>query len=77
MAERRFFDSSRRSRASAVGLVARRGGAPDQVHETFEGILAVARLGAMAVGVDHEHALAGEPAAGEAFEPRGDGDAPV
>src|SRR5262245_46824824 len=24
----------------------------------------------MAVGVDHEHALAGEPAAGEAFEPR-------
>ena len=70
IAARRFFDSSRRSRAPAVGLVARRGGAPDQVLETFEGILAVARLGAMAVGVDHEHALAGEPFASEAFEPR-------
>src|SRR6266566_3233703 len=33
-------------------------------------VLAVARLGAMAVGVDHEYAVAGEPAAGEAFEPR-------
>src|SRR5262245_5754199 len=45
-------------------------GALDQVHETFARVLAVARLGAMAVGVDHEHALAREPAAGEAFEPR-------
>src|SRR5262249_15323113 len=44
-------------------------GALDQVHETLARVLAVARLGAMAVGVDHEHALAGEPAAGEAFEP--------
>src|SRR5262249_58726601 len=48
----------------------RRRGAPDQVRETFARVLAVARLGAMAVGVDHEHALAGQPVAGEAFEPR-------
>src|SRR5262249_2365310 len=56
-----------------LGRPARNGrhrGALDQVHETFARVLAVARLGAMAVGVDHEHALAGEPAAGEAFEPR-------
>src|SRR5438132_3603452 len=45
-------------------------GAPDQVHETLARVLAVARLGAMAVGVDHEYAFAGEPAAGEALEPR-------
>src|SRR5262249_22952470 len=56
-----------------LGRAARNGrhrGAPDQVHETFARVLAIARLGAMAVGVDHEHALAREPAAGEAFEPR-------
>src|SRR5262249_32940148 len=56
-----------------LGRPARNGrhrGALDQVHETFARVLAVARLGAMAVGVDHEHALAREPAAGEAFEPR-------
>src|SRR5262249_26007529 len=44
--------------------------AADQFDETRARVLAVARLGAMAVGVDHEHAFAGEPAAGEAFEPR-------
>src|SRR5262249_30069091 len=31
---------------------------------------AIALLGAMALRVDHEHALAREPSAGEAFEPR-------
>src|SRR6266404_7773702 len=45
-------------------------GALDQVHETLARVLAVARLGAMAVGVDHKYAVAGEPAASEAFESR-------
>src|SRR5262245_43758169 len=45
-------------------------GALDQVHETFARVLAVARLGAMGVGVAREAAFAGDAAAGEAVEPR-------
>src|SRR6202008_931703 len=67
------FESARARARGRLGRPARNGrhrGALDQVHETLARVLAVARLGAMAVGVDHEYAVAGEPAAGEAFEPR-------
>src|SRR5262249_58956261 len=48
----------------------RHGGAADQIGETLARVLAVALLGAMALGVDHDHALAGEASAGEPLEPR-------
>src|SRR5215831_959554 len=48
----------------------RHGGAADQIGETLARILAVALLGAVALGVDHDHALAGEASAGEPLEPR-------
>src|SRR5258708_31907951 len=56
-----------------LGRPARNGrprGAADQLDEARARVFAVARLGAMAVGVDHEYAVAGEPAASEAFESR-------
>src|SRR5215831_4904596 len=48
----------------------RHGGAADQFDETLARVLAVAFLGAMALGVDYDRALAGEPPAGEPLEPR-------
>jgi hypothetical protein len=73
IADRRFFDSSRRSRAAALGLVDRRArGAANQVEQAFARILAIALLGAMASCVDHQHALAREAPAGKPLEPRTD-----
>src|SRR5215831_5085064 len=48
----------------------RHGGAADQINETLARVLAVAFLGAMALGVDHDHAVAREASAGEPLEPR-------
>src|SRR5262249_37757659 len=48
----------------------RHGGAADQIDKTLAGVLAVALLGAVALGVDHDHAVAGEAFAGQALEPR-------
>ena len=44
-------------------------GAANQIGETLARVLAVARLGAMTLGVDHQHAVARQPPAGEALEP--------
>src|SRR5260370_10747065 len=56
-----------------LGRPARNGrhrGAADQLDEARARVFAVARLGAMAGGVDHEYAVAVEPAAGEEVESR-------
>src|SRR5262245_44842759 len=41
------------------------GGAADQLDQPVERVLAVGLLGAVALRVDHQHALAGEPSTGE------------
>src|SRR3954451_528112 len=46
----------------------RLGGAPDQVEEALLGVLAVALLGAVALGGDDQDAIAGQAAAGEALQ---------
>jgi hypothetical protein len=73
--DRRFFDSSRRSRAAALDFgrparTRRHRGAANQVEQAFARILAIALLGAMASCVDHQHALAREALAGKPLEPR-------
>ena len=42
--------------------------APEELDQPRQRILPVARLGAMALRIDHQHALAGQAAAGEPFE---------
>src|SRR3954447_14381312 len=46
----------------------RLGGAADQVEEALLGVLAVALLGAVALGGDDQDAVAGQPAAGQLLE---------
>src|SRR5262245_19870000 len=45
-------------------------GAPDELDQPVERVLAVGLLRAVALRLDHQHALAGEPSAGEPLEPR-------
>src|SRR5690348_3827162 len=46
----------------------RLGGAADQVEEALQGVLAVALLGAVALGGDDQDAVAGKAATGEALQ---------
>src|SRR5262249_26252293 len=46
----------------------RDGSLADQIHQTLAGIFPIAFLSAVALGGDHEHALAGEPPASQAFQ---------
>src|SRR5262245_21452242 len=45
-------------------------GAANQVEEALARVFAIALLGAVALRVDYQHALAGQPPAGKASEPR-------
>src|SRR5260370_2752189 len=62
-----------RARLGRAARTRRDRGAPDQLHQTRARVIAVALLRAMALRVDHQHALAGEPPAGEPLEPRAHG----
>ena len=72
---RRFLPSMRRSRDALVGSVGRRlqrrhRRAADEIDQAVERVLPVARLGAVALRDDDQHAVAGQPRAGEPLEPR-------
>src|SRR5260221_10914749 len=74
IAARCFFDCRRRSRAGALGLVGRRGRgatAARRISSTRRArVIPLARLRALSLRVDIQHALAGEPPSAAALEPR-------
>ena len=75
MPARRFLPSMRRSREARVGLVGRRligatAARRIEIEETIERVLPVARLGAVTLRDDDQNAVAGQPRAGEPFQPR-------
>ena len=41
---------------------------PNQIDQSFEGILTIASLGAVTLRGNHQHPVAGQAGAGEAFE---------
>lgn len=66
MLPRLVLDSRRRFFEPRVGLVGRLfldlGGALDQLHQALQRIGAVLLLGAILLGLEHQHAFAGDPA---------------
>src|SRR5262245_11370889 len=57
-------------RARRPPRLRRHGGAANEIDQACERVVAVALLGAVALRRDDEHAIVGEPAAGQPFEPR-------
>jgi hypothetical protein len=65
------FDAALARRSGRPGrppLDRRDGGAADQVEQAVERVLPIAPLGAMALRDDDQHAVAGQPRAGEPLQ---------
>src|SRR5260370_7208866 len=62
----------RGGRLRLAAYAGRDAGAADELDQPVERVLPVARLGAVTLRIDDEHALARQPAAGEPFEAQPD-----